>query len=188
MTNQVRKDWAAAFECAAVMKEHYGNKFHAWFHTDVPERHWSFPGLAADYGLGRADIYVTTSLTDQQLALHYSGCDVSILPSRGEGFGFPIAESMACGIPCIVTDYAAGQELVDDRYKVRPLCYQVDTPYNLLRAVLSGHAFAQKAIEAVEYIAEDPEYRRAEMRDNVMHLDWTRLANVWKRWFQEGIR
>ena len=187
MTNQFRKDWAAAFECAQAMKAHYGNKFFAWFHTDTPERYWSFPGLAADYGLGQEDVRISVSLTDAQLAVRYSACDCTILPSRGEGFGFPIAESMACGVPCIVTDYGAGQELVDERHKVKPMCYHVDTPYNLLRAVISGYGFAQKAIEAIEYVAEDPEYRHAELRDNVMHLDWPQLSNTWKKWFKEGL-
>lgn len=188
MTNQFRKDWAAAFECAAAMKEHYGNRFHAWFHTDVPERYWSFPGLAADYGVGGADIHVTTALTDQQMALHYSGCDVTILPSRGEGFGFPIAESLACGVPCVVTDYAAGQELVPEEYRVRPICYHVDTPYNLNRAVISGYAFAQVATQAIRIVDEDPEFKRAQLRDSVMHLDWPRLRVVWERWFREGLQ
>lgn len=187
MTNQARKDWAAAFECAATMKAHYGNKFLAWFHTDVTDRHWSLAGLAADFGLGRDDTYVTLSLTDAQMALRYSGCDVTILPSRGEGFGFPIAESMACGVPCVVTDYAAGQELVPEEHRVPPVTYHVDTPYNLYRAVISGTAFAQAAVQAIRKVEEDPEYKRAELRNMVSHLDWPTLAPVWKKWMLEGI-
>ena len=187
MTNQHRKDWAAAFECAAAMKAHYGNRFYAWFHTDTLDCHWSFHGLAADFGLSTSDFGVSLAQTDAQLALRYSACDVTILPTRGEGFGFPIAESMACGVPCITTDYAAGQELVDERCRVKPLCYNVDTPYNLLRAQVSGYGFAQKAIEAVDWVGEDPEYRRAELRDKVMHLDWPNLRHVWERWFREGL-
>ena len=187
MTNQFRKDWGAAFECAAAMKSYYGNKFHAWFHTDTPERYWSFPSLAADYGLGPADFHYTTSCTDAQMALRYSGCDVTILPSRGEGFGFPIAESLACGVPCIVTDYAAGQELVPEEYRVQPIAYHVDTPYNLRRAVVSGYGFAMAASQAIRMVEEDPEFKRAELRDSVAHLDWPQLATVWRKWFLEGL-
>jgi len=187
MTNQFRKDWGAAFECAAAMKEHYGNRFHAWFHTDVPERYWSFPGLAADYGLGRDDMHVTVLLSDAQMALRYSGCDCTILPSRGEGFGFPIVESLACGVPCIVTDHAAGPELVPEEYRVRPIGTHVDTPYNLRRALVSGYAFAQSAAQAIRIVDEDPEFKRAELRDSVAHLDWPKLSVTWKKWFQEGL-
>jgi glycosyltransferase involved in cell wall biosynthesis len=35
----------------------------------------------------------------------YNQCDVLVAPSRGEGFGLPIAEAMLCGLPVITTDY-----------------------------------------------------------------------------------
>jgi glycosyltransferase involved in cell wall biosynthesis len=188
MTNQARKDWPAAFEACAVMANHYGNRFHAWFHTDVTEHYWSFNALAADYGLGAGCVTLTTSLTDHQMAVHYSGCDVTLLPSGGEGFGYPIAESMACGVPAVVTDYAAGQELVPlDACRIRPVAYRIDTQFNVRRAVNSGYAFAQAAIAAIEWMAEDPIGRAEQLRYEVSHLDWTNLQHPWRRWFKEGL-
>lgn len=43
----------------------------------------------------------------------YCAMDVTLNATRGEGFGIPIAESMACGTPVIVTDFSAMPELVD---------------------------------------------------------------------------
>ena len=40
-------------------------------------------------------------LSDEELAILYSGALASIFVSSFEGFGFPILESMACGTPCI---------------------------------------------------------------------------------------
>lgn len=49
---------------------------------------------------------LSEQLDDATLATLYRGCDAFVLPYRGEGFGMPIAEAMACGKPVIVT--AAG--------------------------------------------------------------------------------
>jgi glycosyltransferase involved in cell wall biosynthesis len=46
-------------------------------------------------------------LADEHLPMLYRSCDVLVHPYRGEGFGLPIAEAMACGLPVVVTGYGA---------------------------------------------------------------------------------
>ncbi|KPV49104.1 hypothetical protein SE17_34500, partial [Kouleothrix aurantiaca] len=46
-------------------------------------------------------------LSGAQLLELYQGCDCFVLPSRGEGWGMPILEAMACGVPAIATDWSA---------------------------------------------------------------------------------
>lgn len=187
MSNQSRKDWPVAFETAAILRHHYGNRFHFWAHTDTPIRYWNLYALAEDFGVSDC-MELTQDLTDAQLALRYSACDCTILPSGGEGFGFPIAESMACGTACIVTDYAAGQEIADEYCRVRPVTFRIDTTHNVQRAVLSGHGFAAAAQVQIEKKREDWEGRGEELRDKVMHLDWPSLKTVWTRWLLDGLR
>jgi glycosyltransferase involved in cell wall biosynthesis len=187
MTNQPRKDWPVAFECARFLMKEYGNKIRFWFHTDSKDRYWNFDALAADYGVeGKVD--VTLAMRDEALAYHYSQCAATILPTGGEGFGYPIAESFACGTACITTDYAAGQCLVPNpEHKVLPLSLRCDTQYNVLRAVNHGGMFAEKAGRAIETKLLDWDEEAKKHRQSVEHLDWEKLKHVWCRWFREGL-
>lgn len=53
-------------------------------------------------------------VTDEALREIYSSCDAWLFPSRLEGFGLPIIESMACRTPVISTPAGAAPELLDD--------------------------------------------------------------------------
>lgn len=187
MANHSRKDFPALFECAAVLRAHYGNRFHLWLHTDILIRYWNVYALAADYGVSDC-LEVTHGGTDEGLATRYSACDCTLLPSAGEGFSYPTAESLACGTACVVTDYAAGQELVQQDCRVRPVAYRVDTAHNVRRAVISGHAFAQAVMGQVERKKEDWGFVSEGHADSVSHLDWSKLRHLWTRWFREGLR
>lgn len=51
--------------------------------------------------------YIGAILSDAELAGLYTACDCLVHPYRGEGFGLPIAEAMASGLPVIVTGHGA---------------------------------------------------------------------------------
>lgn len=186
MANQSRKHWPVAFECAAILQRKIGNKFMFWVHTDRTIGYWNLLALATDYGVADCTL-ITSNLTDHQLSQYYSTCSATILPTGGEGFGYPIAESMSCGTPCITTDYAAGQEIVDAFYRVRPVAFAIDTQYNIRRAVNSSLEFANRTAETILDMTHDPIGLRKCTKSRVEHLDWNKLKHVWQKWFLKGI-
>ena len=57
------------------------------------------------------DIYLLTGKDDVFVQQAYSGASVFLFPSLAEGFGWPIAEAMACGVPVITTNEAPMTEV-----------------------------------------------------------------------------
>jgi glycosyltransferase involved in cell wall biosynthesis len=53
-------------------------------------------------------------VADQELPALYRGAAVFAYPSRFEGFGIPVIEAMACGIPCVVSSHPSLDEASGD--------------------------------------------------------------------------
>ncbi len=60
----------------------------------------------------RDRITFTGYVSDDELVALYCGAVASVLPSLGEGFGLPAAESAACGTPVVASDDPALMELL----------------------------------------------------------------------------
>lgn len=61
--------------------------------------------------MGKGDVQFLTGLTDEQVCAAYSAARLLIFPSLAEGFGWPIAEAMACGCPVVTTGEAPMTEV-----------------------------------------------------------------------------
>lgn len=181
-TNQTRKDWGLAL-CLfdQLRKQRGGLRF--WVHIDEMVRHWNLHALIHDYGL--SDVVKVTihgSLSDKELSWHYGACDLTILPSS-EGFGYPIVESLACGVPVIHSRYAGGAELVPNLdWLVEPVTYRLDSQWNCLRPVWEVQDWVNAVIAAL-----DNPWSAGECRRSIDHLDWVNLGPVWAKWMRKGI-
>jgi len=57
-------------------------------------------------------------IPSEYLAVIYSGMDVLLAPTLGEGFGITVIDAQSCGVPVIVSDFSAQPELVGHGWKV----------------------------------------------------------------------
>ncbi len=60
------------------------------------------------------NILFCSGLSDEMVKQAYQGASVFVFPSLAEGFGWPIAEAMACGSPVITTNSAPMNEVGGD--------------------------------------------------------------------------
>jgi glycosyltransferase involved in cell wall biosynthesis len=96
-----------------------------YIHTDASSQHgWNLMALGQLLGIPVDNMAFPDPLSyrygmsQDMLAGIYSSFDVLLATSYGEGFGVPTVEAQACGVPVIVSNFAASPELVGDGWVV----------------------------------------------------------------------
>lgn len=190
-TNHERKDLALYCETLAILRDR-GHDFDAWLVTDTLVRGWSIPELKILYNLydrtprDHEQLKVFTNkdrLTDQQMVQLYQRSSVTIAPGLGEGFGYPIVESLACDIPVVHGGSGGAVELLPDHWPI-PMAeaWRTEGIYALRRPVYQADHFA----DAVEARWADPQPGRS--TQHVEHLRWDVLwPREWGPWITAGL-
>jgi glycosyltransferase involved in cell wall biosynthesis len=176
-TNQQRKNWALGFQTARLLLDS-GLDVRVWAHTDVLDRYWSLGNLVVDYGLQGRVAITTINFSDAELAQMYSACNVT-LGIGPEGFGYPIAESLACQVPCVCGSYGGQAEFVPKEMQVDPIAYTYEGAFCSKRPVHLPEAWANRVLKIRE-AKEDVVFP--------VQIDWNGpiLWPAWEGWFREG--
>ena len=122
-----RKSLPQIIEAFATFRARHSEAF-LYLHTEVTglyDEGFDLRPLLDAFGLDERAVrladqyrYRFDPLPAEHMADLYSAFDVLVNPAMGEGFGLPILEAQACGVPAIVTDFTAMSEVCGAGWKV----------------------------------------------------------------------
>ena len=78
-----------------------------------PKKNGDMVKLIQKLGIGHR-IHFTGRIDDREFVQQYARATIAVVPSVYEGFGLPVGEAMACGVPVISTTGGALPEVVGD--------------------------------------------------------------------------
>lgn len=176
-TNQARKDFGLAMEAIAQIKY---IPIRIYIQTDILERYWSIPTLLMDYGLMSRAIVNVLPITDDVMSYVYSACDVTLGIGAGEGFGFPIFESLACGTPCVTGNYGGHAEHMAPLMLIEPKAYRIEGCYDCVRPVYDPKDLADTFPRWISMAKTGKSLLPS-------GLAWPEFWPKWEAWFRVGL-
>lgn len=114
------------------------------------------------------DKYITykSNLTRAEIAIEYAKSNAAIVSSLYEGFGFPVGEAMACGIPLIATNVASIPEITKSYAELIPA------------------KSSEAIVQAIKNIFSNPGQNQSKADEGRMHIienfDWKKIAKSYE--------
>ncbi|MCH8268975.1 MAG: glycosyltransferase [Acidobacteria bacterium] len=136
-------------------------------------------------------ILLTGFLSNADMPRLYSSADAFVLPSRGEGYGRPYMEALACERSVIATRWSGQMDFLhDENSYLIDLEGVVPTPPDVDVELYAGQRWAEPSVEHLRQLMRqvfshrEEAQRRAERgrAEMVEHWDWNM---VMKRWVNE---
>ncbi|MBU1172383.1 MAG: glycosyltransferase family 4 protein [Proteobacteria bacterium] len=139
----------------------------------TPKKDGGVVKLVEKLGIGRY-IDFTGRISDEEFVRQYAKASIAIVPSVYEGFGLPVGEAMACGIPVISTTGGALPEVAGDAAVLVP----PKNPAALAKAIMD--------------LLDDPkraeELGKAGYKRVMEHFTWKNAAEKTVAAYRETIR
>lgn len=184
--NQPRKNIPVFFESFSAHVKQYPNS-RMLLHSCPKDQGWDLNLLAHEFKL-KDKVFIPKNLTpqrglsNQDLRTVYNCMDIHVNTAWGEGFGIPIVESMACGIPNIMPAYTTGPEFIDENkagITVRPCTYLTEAMSHIRRAIMDPTGLYKAMNFAVENKPAINMYSR-NAKTAAAKFDWAKIIPVWE--------
>lgn len=150
----------------------------------VTDHGYNLPDLIDYHGISGQVILdeskAINGYSEKKLVELLNSFDVYVQTSGAEGFGLPILEAMACGVPVIAPDYSSCSELVKGNgILLKPHFSRIIDMASVEQVSVDSGELAEKLIELF-----DDEKKRKELgdagRDFSQHLTWDSFASRWR--------
>jgi glycosyltransferase involved in cell wall biosynthesis len=139
-------------DVALVVKEMGSDTFYQNYNlTEAVEKLSSFPHSPKI-------VLMRDELHDEEMPGLYRACTCLVHPYRGEGFGLPVLEAMACGRPVIVSKGGACDDFVpaDSSFLIPAQRREIALPMDTVRPAWVLEPDIQALIQAMRSVASDP--------------------------------
>lgn len=187
--NQPRKRMDAIFQTLRIFIDKYekpGRKVVVHFHCAMKDNMgWDLPWLAQYYGVSDRCIFDNKlapgfGVPTEALNQIFNAYDVHLTLTNSEGWGLPILETMAAGVPNIVTDYSAhGDWAKDTALMVRLSAKIHETKTNHIKGIADIEHAAKQLSLLYNSDKMLREYQRKSLK-LAQELDWKNVCEKWK--------
>lgn len=178
-TNTPRKDYGLCFEICRELLDRRVN-LGLWCHTDRFRKNWDLLAMAESFGMKLRTVFTNQHLSDESMAIGYAACDCTLGIGSGEGWGSPIGESLAMGVPCVTGNYAGATQYTPPGMLVQPVAFRWDGYYTNSRPVFRAVDWAQRIMNVLP-LGYEPRLSLMSPR-----YDWKNLWLEWEEWFRQG--
>lgn len=170
--------------------EKNGRKIMCYFHSSLEDSQigWDLKWLSAYYGVHDRVIFDNNlkpgmGPTDEQLNEVVNCFDVHVLLSNSEGWGLPMLETAAAGIPNLVTKYSAHVDWGKDCLMFAKIgAYEHEPRTNFVKGIVdTDHAAHQ-----LNLLYSSKELRKDYSKKGISlgkKLDWSNIQVMWEKLF-----
>lgn len=187
-----QKNWIDLFRAYKVFMEKYDikNSILLLVTEAISPDGIELEKIAMELGIGNSVSFINVvrniGLNEKSMAKVYNLSDCYVSSSLGESFGLPLIESMACGLPCVVTGFSALKEHIENSNGGLSVENRAMFPTLLAtdQALIDINDFADKM-----YKIYSDEVLRKELSRNAIEYankyDWKVIIGEWKKAIEE---